>query len=294
MAVRAGSSPTAGALAAILGDPERDRRLWAALAPLPWAVRGAVAKPGAEVLLVAADGGRDPLVASARMGAGRVLWLGSDATWRWRDPLADRVHRTFWSQALRWGLGARLRGREQRLQVSIDRAVVPRGEAVELRIRVRDAALRPLAVAPAVAVAPVAGDGPSQRIEAEAQDDGTWRARLAGLAAGGWKLTVNVDHPDLAADREVRELVVQGRDAREEVELAADGAALARGAAAGGGEACAPAEAEGLLAAMAAQWRPRSETRRRTWSLWSGPWPLLPITVLLTLEWWLRRRHGLP
>jgi uncharacterized membrane protein len=32
----------------------------------------------------------------------------------------------------------------------------------------------------------------------------------------------------------------------------------------------------------------------RTWSLWDNPTPLLLLLALLTGEWLVRRRHGLP
>jgi hypothetical protein len=48
-------------------------------------------------------GGRDPrpLVVEALIGNGRVLWIGTDETFRWRRNVGDPLFWRFWGQALR-------------------------------------------------------------------------------------------------------------------------------------------------------------------------------------------------
>src|SRR5208337_2051429 len=94
------------------------------------------AKPGAAVLLAAQNPAKTPIVVAHRYGAGRVFWMGTDESWRWRDRVGERVHQTFWLQVMRWGLAGRLRGQDPQLQVGLDRYLIAPGEAAELKARV--------------------------------------------------------------------------------------------------------------------------------------------------------------
>src|SRR5262249_9692577 len=71
------------------------------------AVERAVA--GAAVLAVnpgvETDHGRQPLIAYHYAGQGKVMFVGTDATWAWRQNVGDRYFYKFWGQSIR--LGAR-------------------------------------------------------------------------------------------------------------------------------------------------------------------------------------------
>ena len=285
---------------AILDDPSLNRRLWPALAPLQWVADGLRAKTKAQVLVETAGG--QPVVVLDRYGAGRVLYLGTDEGWRWRDRLGERVHQTFWLQALRWGLGSRLRGADPQLQAAVDRSLIDVGEAVEVRGRARLADGHP-AVGPIVVTMerlgengePLAGEPVrEQELAPVADAPGLAVGQIKSLPPGRWRLTVTSRHPDLAGKREQREVQVRAHRGQETLELSSDLAALDRIAAAGGGSACGFADAARLVKSLTAKAVPKEEVRRQTYSLWSGPWALLLILGLLVAEWTLRKRSGLP
>jgi uncharacterized membrane protein len=285
----------------VLSDPSFNQRLWPALPPLQWIAGSVVAKAGSAVLLEAQNNVRTPVVALQRFGAGRVLWMGTSESWRWRDRLGDRVHQTFWLQAMRWGLAARLRGKDPRLQVGIDRVSFKPGEAPELRARASTARGERIADPPHLKLeaidsrgAVAAGSAREFALTPVPDSLDIWHATLPVLAEGRWRTTVTSPHPDLRGLSEVREFSVHEQAGAEGLELSADGAALARLAAAGGHMAVGLEHAEALARDLAARLKPRVRDRARTLSLWDNYVALMLVLGCLSAEWILRKRRGLP
>ena len=285
----------------VLKDPALNQRLWPALPPLQWIASSVAAKPAASVLLEAQNPVRTPMVALQRYGAGRVLWMGTGESWRWRDRLGDRVHQTFWLQAMRWGLGARLRGKDPRLQVSLDRALLAPGETAELRGRATlkngAPAGTPLRVRleqldPGGAVVPES----ARTLEMQPVGDSAdiWQQTLRDLAEGQWRATVTSPHPELAGLSETRELLVRPEPGREAIELSADPAGLARLSEAGGGRLVGLDQAGKLAQDLAARLKPQWREQLETYSLWDNYAALLVVLALLSVEWIWRKRIGLP
>ncbi len=286
---------------AVLDDSALNQQLWPALPPLQWLARGVTAKPGAEVLLETQDEQATPVVATMRYGAGRVLWIGTTDTWRWRDRLGDRVHRAFWLQAVRWGLGMRLRGKDDRLQAALDRALIAPRERAEIRVRARhkDGSAATGAVHADVARLDVDGkeiDGSLRRIDLSpvGDADALWHAGLEGLGEGRWRVTVKSDDPELATLNEVRDLVVRDRQSQEGIELGADPVNLSRLATAGGFRADSLDQAVPLIQDLAERLVPKANPRRTTHSLWDNYLALVLVLGLLAVEWVWRKRVGLP
>ena len=286
-------------ITAVLDDGVLNQKLWPALPRLEWAATAVVAKPGSEVLLATTGTAPAPIVALSRYGSGRVLWAGSDDLWRWRDRLGDRVHQTFWLQAVRWGLGARLRGKDRRLQAALDRGLLEPGEAAELRARAVDGDGKPVGV-PRVAIErldeagqPVPGSRQEPAFSTVADTD-LASVRLADLGEGRWRVTVTSDDPRLAGLSEVRELTVRRRTGDEGVELGSDAPGLARLTSAGGGTSGGFAEAEAVIDAFVAGLEPKVGERRATFSLWQNHGALAAVLALLVAEWMWRKRRGLP
>jgi len=99
---------------ALGGDASRNRERWSEMPSFFRAAAAVSPKPAATVLAeVEAPGtgggsipgrdGRDPivLVAEAPSGSGRVAWIGTDETFRWRRNIGDPLFWRFWGQALR-------------------------------------------------------------------------------------------------------------------------------------------------------------------------------------------------
>jgi len=291
----------ASSITTILDDPTLNRKLWPALAPLQWFVPDSTPKPGAEVLLTADDPSHSPVLVVQQYGAGRVLWLGTDETWRWRDRLGERVHQTFWLQAVRWGLGSRLHGQDPRLQAAVDRLLIEPGGSLELMARARTAAGALIRVASSATLSRldehgVVVPGGENHVELHEQDDaaGLFHAVVHGLGEGRWRITFTNPSPECDGISETREVVVRSRADQEGVDLAADPESLGRLSVAGGGHAATIAQVSELVAQLTAQLHPVQTTQVRVWRIWGGYSCLLVVVALLTAEWWLRRRWGLP
>jgi hypothetical protein len=285
----------------VLNDSAHNQKLWPLLPPLEWIADTVVAKPGASVLLAAQNPARTPIVAAQRYGAGRVFWVGTEETWRWRDRLGERVHQAFWLQAMRWGLAGRLRGKDPRLQVGLDRYLMTTSEAAELKARVTGLKGEPIADPPLVRVERLGDDGEPITKEAKnlemlplADAPGLWQQTVSGLAEGSWRITTTRRDNGLKGRTEIRELVVRSQDGVEGLELGGDFAGLTRLTTAGGHLAGTMDQAGRILLDFASHLKPRVQEHPETIRLWDSYLTLAVIAVPLCVEWVLRKRHGLP
>ncbi|MAT72752.1 MAG: hypothetical protein CMJ58_25005 [Planctomycetaceae bacterium] len=80
--------------------------VWDGLPGFQWYAPVERAKAGTEVLCVHQEAsnqyGRLPLLVTQTFGAGKVLFMGTDAAWRWRKGVEDKYHYRFWAQVVRW------------------------------------------------------------------------------------------------------------------------------------------------------------------------------------------------
>ncbi len=132
-------------------EDAKSSEIWNALPELYWYAHGYKRKLSAEVLAVhptrPAEGqpsgtGREenhPLILQQFVGAGRVLFIGFDDTWRWRFR-QDEVHfNQFWLQAVQ----VLARGHIRRTEVRTDRKTYRRDEPVHVTVRFPDDAPPP-------------------------------------------------------------------------------------------------------------------------------------------------------
>jgi hypothetical protein len=85
-------------------DAARNRSRWNSMQPFFRAAAATAPKPAATVLAeVDSPGGRGAvvLIAEAPFGSGRVAWIGTDETFRWRRNVGDQLFWRFWGQTLR-------------------------------------------------------------------------------------------------------------------------------------------------------------------------------------------------
>ena len=90
-----------------LGDTDLDNgEVWRKLPGFFWYTGVKRAKVGTETLAVhdqvATASGRVPLIVTKTYGTGKVLFMGTDSAWRWRQGVEDKYHYRFWSQVARW------------------------------------------------------------------------------------------------------------------------------------------------------------------------------------------------
>jgi hypothetical protein len=87
-------------------DPGRNLNAWRFMPPYYWCAAATRPAPAATVLAwnpnVTNRYGKLPLIAHHFAGKGRVLFVGLDSTWLWRQNVGDRYFYKFWGQAIRF------------------------------------------------------------------------------------------------------------------------------------------------------------------------------------------------
>jgi len=265
---------------------------WKQLPPPRW-MAAVTARPGTETLVEGVSGSRScPAIVLRRFGAGRVLYLAFDETWRWRYRVEDRYHRRFWNQVALWMMEAPFAASNDFATLDADAFEYPADARVRVRARLRDAQGRPRTDATAwldlyregrrVAVVPLVADSSGSgvyRAETEPLEVGEYAARLRVL---------NEPEPDppLAVEFHVR-----SPGEKEWVALAADGRLMRQMAAVSGGRTLGEEEADSLLSVL----EPLSRGRviESDVVLWQTYGWLFLAAGLLTIEWILRKWEGM-
>lgn len=283
-------------------DLEKSRATWKALPRQPWAASGKP-KPLASVLATIGDvpGEANAVIVAQPYGLGKVLWIGTDGTWRWRYRVGDLHHHRFWGQVVRWANGAKLAVGNRTVRFGPTRPRVPEGDVSTVRAQFADDA--PGVSADLLAAAKVFKRGPDGKPAGEAaavvplrpraDQPRTFEAAAPPLPPGSY--LVQLDVPQLGADAPsdiFASLEILSRDTPERVELAADRDSLDRLAATTGGKVFTVAEV-GLLPALLKS-RTIERTRTEETSLWDRPWALALFFAVLAAEWALRKKAGLP
>jgi len=122
----------------------RNRGVWSRMPRFFWAAAAVEAKPGATVLAqLETAGKRRPLIAEQFVGAGRVLFIGTDATFRWRRNIGDYLFYRFWGQAIRRVARSGKRSGENNW-MEVSPVVTVAGESVAVELYAVDADGQPL------------------------------------------------------------------------------------------------------------------------------------------------------
>ncbi len=276
----------------LAGNPAESRRIWESLPPLRGANRLGQAKPAALIWVQSPDG--EPLmVGEDGPGKGRVIEFGGE-TWPWaRFSEESRLaHLKFWRQAILW-LAHKEDQNDSQVQLVLDRRRAPVGGRIELSVLTRDAKGEPL---------------PGLKFETTITRDGAKTPPERGPEvfgqSGDAKGTLFVTGPPGDARISVTAKDAAGKvigtdsarliayqDDRELENPAADLNLLRQVADLTGGKYLAPEQLGDYLKTLDKDIVSEYITQRevRVWDNW---YFLLIFTILLTTEWWLRKRHG--
>lgn len=273
-----------------LGASERQLREaeWAALR---WSQRidPARVKPTAEVLAVDPED-LSPLLLRMRYGAGQVLYLATDETWRWRYGRGETLQERFWIPLLR--LLARESaadgGGAARLRASPPVAAL--GESISLELSITDARAAELGLASAS----VSVEDPSGEVVSEVEllrgGDGSFSGSWEPQRPGPHRARVSeAALLSVGASAEASFVVDPARE--EWRELAADHELLAAISAATGGETISADRLPRLVDAMPDRSVVVADPIIER--AWSSPLALLVAVLLLSAEWVARRANRL-
>lgn len=273
-----------------LADTDQDNaELWRALPGFFWHAAVDRARAGSEVLAVhdreTTASGRMPLIVTRTYGTGKVLFMGTDSAWRWREGVEDRYHYRFWGQVARWMAYQRQMagGESMRLFYSPDRPQVD--DVVTLNANVLDATGGPLAEG-TVVVQAIAPSGRTQTIRLRPGEEDAWGLFLGSFAPqepGLHRLVASCAETGASVETE---LSVQGLN-RERLGRLARFDVLEEIAAVTKGQLVPVSEVDRLLDQLAALPEPEPTVHRtRLWShpVWGG------FLIMLLAAFWTGRK----
>ncbi len=237
-----------------------------------------------------AGGGATPVALTRTVGAGNAMSVLADGIWRWKmaGPSGTDLFGRLVSNAARW---LTARGELERVIVTPDKDVFASGEDVGFSAQVYRGDFR-LARDADVTVEVATGEGAAPLATVVLRSDGDFhRGETAPLAPGSYVLRATA----LLAGEEVGtaqgEFVVE-EFSLEDSETRRRSALLRRVAEDSGGAYFTPGTMDALPEDVPLEWTERRVSRE--FELWNSPWLLLGFAGLMSVEWALRRKQGLP
>ena len=287
-------SPEAAKLApfALANERSQNNEVWSHL-PAPHWIAGAKPLPGSDVLVEAEAGGQKfPAVVSRPFGAGKVLYHAFEDSWRWRYEVADLYHVKYWNQVANWIAELPFAVRDKFVSIDAGGITYRPGDSADLRVRVRDGEGRPVTNTAVDAV--LFRDGvkvATIRLAPDENSGGLFRGKTAGLEPGNYEVAVQ---SVAIADRDAKartNFKVEPRATGELTQLNLNEDLLRQMSAAGGGEYLREENIDRLFPLLA----PMSQGRviESDTLLWQSFWWFIPIVLLLTIEWIIRKRAGM-
>jgi len=264
-------------------DPELAEDRWSKLPPIYWVAKTERAKPAAKTYLVNPNGNY-PVMAMQRYGAGEVMWIGTENTWRWRRNTGDLYHTRFWGQVVQRMAGRRLATGSRRTELRSDRTIAREGERFTVFARLLDQNFQPRSDETIKAVLNGSGSqsGPQRTVTLRAipGSPGEYRAEFPAGEPGRYKLGL----PDDAGGG--IDLTVRGTD-REFAQTAMDKGILQEIAAITGGTFLREENLHELPEIMNLE--PAEILLGRESELWNSPLYFILLLLPLTIEWFMRK-----
>ncbi len=262
--------------------------LWESLPGFQWYAAVQRAKVNSQVLATHKternEYGRLPLLVTSTYGTGKVLFMGTDGAWRWREGVEDKYHYRFWGQVARWMAYQRsmAAGELMRLYYTPDRPQM--GDSVTFYANASSVGGEPLQQGTVVLkITTPQGKTESVRLLPRGDEWGLFSNTFTPQERGAFKLTLDCQEngASLDAPLDVQGTVLEkvGRPARLEV--------LEEISEITGGKLVQPAELGVLLDAIRELPEPAPEVRRiRLWChvAWAG------ILLMLLALFWIGRK----
>jgi hypothetical protein len=269
--------------------------IWQQLPPLDGAnifERGQL-KRNAQVLAVADDPQRHPLLVAGQSGDGRTLAFAGDSTWRWPMAGFADAHRRFWRQCVLW-LAKKDEETAGRVWIRLAGRRAMRGAPVEFAVGAEDAQGEPIDAA-TFDVVVEKPDGSKADVRA-AKSDAEWAATFRETTVpGDYKIIVTGKEAGAVIGTAEARFLVPAQDLELDRPAAEPSvmAQLAEMTKPAGGAALAAEELPDLLKRLAEKPPELKEEVIARVTYWDT-WPFFLLFVgLLGSEWFLRKRWGL-
>jgi len=226
-----------------------------------------------------------------RFGAGRVLYSAFDESWRWRFNVGDLHHQRYWNQISKWIMEPPFAVQDQFIALDSGPTTYEVEETAQIRVRVLNFQLsqrkdlKPEAVilreGRVFGTVPLENDPESL----------TFRGETAPLEPGDYEVKVRIPGVPEGAITVGTAFTVSSNPFGELGRLNCDELLLRQIAKESGGHYYGEQDMKRLIDVLG----PESDRREiiREIQLWQSYWWFVPIMLLLTAEWILRRVKGL-
>jgi uncharacterized membrane protein len=260
-----------------------------------WYCRGITAKPGVgEVLAehptdLGPDGRRAPLLVAGRSG-GRTLFSAIDDSWRWRYYTDQHAFDSYWIQQLRY-LARNRKINQRHLTLSTDQPVYELGAQAHVTLRVIDPALnRQLPAQLRLEVKDARGQSVAEQtlVRQDGAGDETFTGSFTADQLGSFTVQLPSMLPGVDAI-ETPFTVISPR--QELIDPRVDRIQLGRLAAETSGKSIEFADAAAELQAIPSAERSLPQVTGQP--LWDAPFSLILFVFLISLEWIVRKLHGM-
>ncbi len=314
-------------------------RIWKSIPGLFWRTTAATARKGATVLAYAREANAPPpraanfadaedsqallnrfnrytrknsLISIHSKGMGRVMFIGTDRTWRMRYGVGDTYHHRFWSQVMRWAISERLGEGTTSVRIGAGKPHYKLDEAVSAKAQINWGGHKPK-MPPDVSVR-LFRDGElvlEKKMrhllsrESDQKDYTTFivdlgRAGVGALATGG-RHRLELAGTDVAetlrqegaATRVFTHFTVDQAVSTEQLDMSCDRHLARNMASASGGEMLEPSDAHRAIEVLTRNDAPKQNRQAVKIPLWDSPILLILMLGLATSEWLMRKRAKL-
>ena len=179
-------------------DPSESQKIWDVMPGIYWSFPTMSAKATARVLIERGDQisaeGNQPLLVSGRYGAGSVLYLGFQGTWRWRPlGLQAQYFDRFWIQVVRFLVETRSLQGSRRGFLDREKSEYELGDRVTLVARILDAQFQP-SMQPTFNATMTSDDGRIETVELKLlpQQKGRYEGAFEAKRLGSYEATIKL------------------------------------------------------------------------------------------------------
>jgi hypothetical protein len=271
-------------------DPGRNANVWNGMPPYFWMAAAERPAPGATVLATnpARKGrfGELPVVAYHFAGDGKVLLVGTDSTFLWRQNVGDRFFYGFWGQAVRF-VARRDRGGLKKSYVEVRPLRAQPGEEAQIELFAYDAEGAPREESALTVTVTGVGDLKTVQLAADPVVEGRYTGAFVPQQAGDYRVAYEPGEGEEPAEARFRASIAPEELRRPHV----DRDALAALSTDSGGHLVELVD----LAKLPDELKGEKKTSRlyREASVWDNWIVLLVLAIVYSIDVGLRRLAGL-
>lgn len=281
----------------LTGNVEVLKSLWSKLPGFYWSYPCRKEKAGASVLLRSMDPtrvsrqGAAILLAAHFYGPGRTVFQSFDTSWRWRT-ISREYYQRYWIQLMRYLVEGRLLGGQRRMSLSLDKDGYELGDVITAKVKLLDQAYKPLSKARLVGKAR-SKEGSEAEILFEEQEGrpGTYVGSFVPDRPDLYKIEVEASSISLVSGSspKVSKTVRVSLPNTEFADPSLDEGLLRDTAESSGGQLVALKDLKGLPDKIPAR-QEKLVVSGTPVPLWDNRVTLIVMVLLLSLEWWFRKR----